>query len=76
VLTAYDLPDLLGCMAPRKVLLVDLKDHLLEPAPGALINEDLAFTRSAYSEMKASGNLKIISTVTDTASLIDWSFAD
>ncbi len=76
VLTAYDLPDLLGCLAPRKLLLVDLKDHLLKSAPEALINEDLAFTRAAYSEMKASGNLKIISTHTDTASLIEWSFAD
>jgi len=76
VLTAYDLPDLLGCIAPRKALLVDLKDHLLESAPEALINEDLTITRAAYSEKKVPGNLRIISTNTDTASLIDWSFAD
>jgi hypothetical protein len=32
VLKAYDLPDLIGCIAPRKIALIDLKDHALEPA--------------------------------------------
>ena len=32
VLTAYDLPDLIGSIAPRKVVLAELRDPMLEPA--------------------------------------------
>ena len=45
VLTAYDLPDLIGCIAPRKVVLAGLKNQMLEPASEALINEELEFPR-------------------------------
>jgi len=74
VLTAYDLPDLIGSIAPRKVVLAGLKDQMLEPASEALINEELEFPRSAYVFNKAPANIKVVSSYEDLASLVDWCF--
>jgi cephalosporin-C deacetylase-like acetyl esterase len=73
VLTAYDLPDLMGCIAPRKLLLADLKSQMLEPAPMELINQELEFPRSAYSYKNAPESLNVISSFDDLDSMIDWS---
>lgn len=74
VLTAYDLPDLIGCVAPRKVVLAGLKDQMLEPASPELINQELDFPLSVYSSKKSSENIKIVSSYTSLGSLVDWSF--
>lgn len=74
VLTAYDLPDLIGCIAPRKVVLAGLKDQMLEPASPELINQELDFPLSVYSSKKSSENIKIVSSYTSLGSLVDWSF--
>ena len=74
VLTAYDLPDLIGCIAPRKVVLAGLKDQMLEPASEALINEELEFPRAAYRSKKASANIKVVSSIENLASVVDWCF--
>ena len=73
-LQAYDLPDLLGCIAPRKVLLAGIRDQMLEPASSELIDRELDFPVKAYSVKNASGNLKIVSSADDYGSLIDWCF--
>jgi len=74
VLTGYDLPDLIGCIAPRKVVLADLQNPGLEPASGELIERDAAFPRSVYSQKNAAGNLRIISSYESLGSLVDWGF--
>ena len=74
VLKAYDLPDLIGCIAPRKVVLAELKDQMLEPASAELITQELAFPRSVYSSIKAPENIKIISSHESLGSLVDWCF--
>ncbi len=74
VLTAYDLPDLIGCIAPRKVGIDDLKDHTLESASADLIRQELRYPRSAYSYEGGSDNLKIISSAESSADLIEWCF--
>jgi hypothetical protein len=74
VLTAYDLPDLIACIAPRKVAMVNLKDHALESASGELIEQEMAFPRSAYSNKNAPVNLKIVSEGEFNRDLIDWAF--
>ncbi len=73
-LTAYDLPDLIGCIAPRKIILTQLKDHMKEVASRELIEEELKFPRSVYSLRKISENLKILEFESDqdTDSIIDW----
>ncbi len=73
-LQGYDLPDLIGCIAPRKVLMADIRNQMLEPASQELINQELDFPRRAFSFRKASENLKVEMTNINTASLVDWSF--
>jgi hypothetical protein len=74
VLTAYDLPDLIGCIAPRKVALAELKDQMLEPASAELVKQELEFPASVYSLRKAQENLKVISSHESLASIMEWCF--
>jgi hypothetical protein len=73
-LQAYDLPDLIGCIAPRKVTLSGIRDQMLLQASDELVNTELSFPRSAYSLKKATENLKVISSTGNQSVLIDWSF--
>jgi dienelactone hydrolase len=74
VLTAYDIPDLIGCIAPRKVMLAELKDQMLEPASSELIDRELEFSRSAYAFKQAPENLQIIKKTEDLHSIVSWAF--
>lgn len=58
-LTAYDLPDLAACIAPRKLLMVDVTDQSKNKAEAELIEKELAITRSAYSAAGMEGKLVI-----------------
>jgi hypothetical protein len=73
-LKAYDLPDLIGCMAPRKVVLVNLKDQALESASGDLIKLDMSFPGAVYSSKGVSENLKILSLSENSDDIFDWCF--
>jgi hypothetical protein len=68
------MPDLIGCIAPRKVVLADLQNQRLEPASVELIERDTAFPRSVDTSKNAPGNLKITSSNKSIVSLVDWSF--
>ncbi|HEY6435398.1 MAG TPA: hypothetical protein VIY47_02330, partial [Ignavibacteriaceae bacterium] len=74
VLTAYDLPDLIGCIAPRKVVLAGPTDQMLEPASTELINRDLEFPLSVYSFRQVPGNLKVLEKTDNLESIVNWSF--
>ena len=74
VLTAYDLPDLIGCLAPRKVVLSGLKNQLLEPASDEVVELDMAFPQKVYSVKEAGQNLIITASEEDIPSLVDWCF--
>ncbi|MFC1558447.1 alpha/beta hydrolase family protein [candidate division KSB1 bacterium] len=74
VLTGYDLPDLIGSIAPRKVVMAGLQNEKLEPASEELIEIDTAFPRSVYSYKNVPRNLKIMSSYESLGSLIDWGF--
>jgi cephalosporin-C deacetylase-like acetyl esterase len=74
VLRAYDLPDLIGSIAPRKVAMVDLKDQALEAASDELIMQDMAFPHSAYLHKGVPDNLKISALNESTGDLVDWCF--
>lgn len=75
-LTVYDLPDLLGSIAPRKVALMDLKDHMLEPVSSDLMGQELKFTKAAYSFKNVPENLKIASGNEPLTKLINWCFSE
>jgi cephalosporin-C deacetylase-like acetyl esterase len=72
-LQAYDLPDLMGCIAPRKLVLSDIRDQLLEPASSGIISQELGFPLKAYAFMGAPGNIRIAA-AENTETLLDWSF--
>lgn len=74
VLRAYDLPDLIGCIAPRKVVAAGLKDQVLEPATDELINTDMNFPRSVYSQKGVRDNLRVLTSSEKTEDVIDWCF--
>ena len=74
VLTAYDLPDLVGSIAPRKVVMIAPTDHALEVASENLLNEELEFPRTAFASKKASSNLRAVSAGENMTSLVQWCF--
>jgi len=74
VLSAYDLPDLIGSVAPRKIILAGLKDATLETASDVLIKEELRFSRAAYEYKQAVNNIEIISAYEDLKDLVDRCF--
>jgi hypothetical protein len=74
VLTAYDLPDLIACIAPRKVAMSGPKDQMLEPASNELIDKEMEFPKAAYANKNVSSNLRISSSHQDLKSTIEWCF--
>jgi len=61
-LTAYDLPDLAACIAPRKLLIIEPKNQLKETAAGELIEREHGFPRLVYKNMNAAQAFKIMPT--------------
>jgi hypothetical protein len=59
-LTAYDLPDLMACISPRKIILSESTDHMLEPVSEEIIKQELAYPLSVYSLKNVPGNLMIV----------------
>ncbi|KPL23882.1 MAG: hypothetical protein AMS23_06135 [Bacteroides sp. SM1_62] len=72
-LTAYDLPDLAACIAPRKLALIGLQNARIEPATEKLIDNQMRFPRKVYENSKP-GNLTIISKPSEELIIIlsDW----
>jgi len=58
-LTAYDLPDLAACLAPRRLLVLNATDQLLVRATTELIESEFAVVRAAFSKAEAQSNLVV-----------------
>lgn len=69
-LTAYDLPDLIGSLAPRRVTLVEPKDQMKTTASTVVIDEALSFSRKAYTFRKASVNIRVLTGTNDIIAVI------
>ena len=74
VLTAYDLPDLIGAIAPRKVVLADIRNSMLESASQEVIEEELKFPRAAYSYKNVPDNIRVVEKNDGAGSLTQWTF--
>jgi hypothetical protein len=72
-LTAYDLPDLMACLAPRRVALVGLRDQIGHPASAAIVEEELLFPKSVYSKRNASGNIRVSPATDGLSAVVAWS---
>jgi len=60
-LKAYDLPDLAGNLAPRKLLVVNVTDGNSESTDAESINKDLDPIKTVYHYRNADGQLNIVS---------------
>ena len=69
VLKGYDLPDLIGSIAPRKIVLAGLTDQMLQPAAQELIDEEMQFPLAAYSSANAAANIRIVNSIGITDAL-------
>ena len=74
VLKEYDLPDLIGCIAPRKVVIIDLKDHALETSSSEVISQEMIFPLSVYSYLGVQDDLRFIPAHEYSEAVVDWCF--
>ena len=73
-LTAYDLPDLLACIAPRKIALSAMKNQMMEQADDELVRLETIYPLSVYRTKNVSENIKIVPANENFGALVDWSF--
>ena len=74
-LTAYDLPDLIGCIAPRRLALVGPKDQMKQLASQQMTTQELEFPHAVFASKKLSRNLRVTSEES-IESTIDWCFSE
>ena len=60
-LSAYDLPDLAGSLAPRKLMMVGTTDGNGKRTDQESIDKDLAIIKTVYQSKNAAEQLKIVS---------------
>jgi hypothetical protein len=58
-LTNYDLPDLAGALAPRRLLLVNVGDAAVKNTNQAEVDKDLYIVKNAYDFRNSSNSLLI-----------------
>ena len=58
-LTAYDLPDLAAALAPDRLLFVNVKNQLGNPASNKKLENDLAIIKSSFAQARAEKNFMI-----------------
>jgi dienelactone hydrolase len=73
-LTSYDLPDLIACIAPRKVVLSGIKNQMMEAADWQVVEKDTEYPVSVYKAKNVSGNLRIEPAGAGIGELVDWAF--
>jgi len=71
-LTAFDIPDLIATIAPRKVVLSGMKNHRMEAADQQMIDKDTEYPVSVYKAKNVSANLRIEPDGADIGELVDW----
>jgi hypothetical protein len=73
-LTGYDLPDLLACIAPRKIALTGMKNQMMEIADQQLVDKETQYPVSVYRAGNVSENLRIVPAGASVGELVDWAF--
>lgn len=75
-LKAYDLPDLIACISPGKVVLAGSTDHMLKPASRELTEQELEFPLKVYSVKNVMENLKILSSAEKLNEILEFCFPE
>ncbi len=74
-LTAFDLPDLIATIAPRKVLISGMKNQLMQAADKQLVDKETDYPVSVYRSLNASDNLRIMPAGSGFSEMVDWAFS-
>jgi dienelactone hydrolase len=75
VLSAYDLSDLVACLAPNPIMMLNTLDQNLQPASQGHVNETYQFARLVYKNQKAADRLMIKDNMDESAirsSISNW----
>ncbi len=73
-LTNYNLPDLIGCLAPRKVALIDPKTENTNRWQKIFLRRELRFPSSVYESNKASVRFDILQSDSSISKTVAWYF--
>lgn len=71
-LTAFDIPDLIATIAPRKIVLSGIKNQMMVTADKQMIEKDTEYPLSVYKSKNVSGNLRIEPAGAGISDLVDW----
>lgn len=74
VLTGYDLPDLIACIAPRKVAMIGIYDQMLEASTEEVIEKDTYFPKVVYASKNAADNFRVLADNEPLATIVNWGF--
>jgi len=74
-LQGYDLPDLIASIAPRRVVMAETTNQMLEVLSEKELRNELALPLSVF-EKKAPNNLELVSADTNLISLVDSAFTE
>ncbi len=74
-LTAFDLPDLIATIAPRKVLISGMKNQLMQTAGKVLTDSETEYPASVYRSLNAADNLRVLPAGGNYGELINWAFS-
>ena len=74
-LKGYDLPDLIASIAPRKVVMAETKNQMLEGLTESELRKELSFPLSVFNK-KAPSNFKLQFDDSNVISLVDSAFTD
>ena len=74
-LTAFDLPDLIATIAPRKVLISGMKNQLMQAADKQIVDKETDYPVSVYKSLSASDNLRIMPAGSGFSEMVDWAFS-
>jgi hypothetical protein len=74
-LTAFDLPDLIATVAPRRVLISGMKNQMMQPADKQLVEIETEYPVSVFKSQNASGNIKVLPGGGNLNEMVDWAFS-
>ena len=60
VLTAYDLPDLMASLWPRRVVATDFRNAKLQPVSDSVLNAEMKFPLKRYRDMNAEEKFQVV----------------
>ena len=74
-LTAFDLPDLIATIAPRRVLISGMKNQLMQVADKQFVDKETDYPVSVFKSLSASDKLRIMPAGSDFSEMVDWAFS-